>query len=122
MKKNFMLNNVTKKAVKMATGLSVAVNAMMMNPTVAFATTTPAPTTGHTGITQIDFGIGQLLTLFFGAISAIGLFVLGKAIIDFSGALPERDTGTMKQAALSFLGGLMMAAIGAIIAFLGFKI
>ena len=108
----------------MATGLAVAVNALMMKPTVAFAsasTPTPVPK-GQTGIATIDFGIGQLLSLFFGAISVVGLFVLGKGIIDFAGALPDRDTGSMKQAALEFLSGLLMASIGASIACLGLKI
>jgi len=122
MKKNILLNNVTKKVAKATTGLAIAASAFLTNPTVAFATTTPAPapSTGQTGIDTIDFGLGKLLGIFFGGISAIGLFVLGKAVIDFAGALPDRDTGTMKQATLSFLGGLMMAAIGGIIAFLGF--
>lgn len=122
MKKNFMLSNVTKKVARVATGIAIAANTLLTNPTVAFATTTPAPapSTGQTGIDTIDFGLGKLLGIFFGGISAIGLFVLGKAVIDFSGALPDRDTGTMKQATLAFLGGLMMAAIGGIISFLGF--
>lgn len=121
MKKNFMLSNVTKKVARAATGIAIAANTLLTNPTVAFARTTPAPSTGQTGIDTIDFGLGKLLGIFFGGISAIGLFVLGKAVIDFSGALPDRDTGTMKQAALAFLGGLMMAAIGGIISFLGFR-
>ena len=118
MKKNFTIPNVTKKAARVVTGLAIMANVIMSNPMVIFAATpTPAPT--GTGIAGIDFGLGQLLGLFFGLVSLGGVFYLGKGLLDFFSALPDRDTGSMKQGALEAIAGLGIASIGAVITFIG---
>ncbi|MBE5898256.1 MAG: hypothetical protein E7279_01485 [Lachnospiraceae bacterium] len=68
---------------------------------------------------EVITGLNNLKTLFMGAISIIGIIVLAKNIFDFASALQERDSQGMKTAGLGMAGGAIMAAIGAVLAFLG---
>ena len=82
-------------------------------------TPTQTTTTG-TGIAQIDFGISQLIGLSLAVVSGYGILLLIKNGVEFFSALSDRDAGTMKQAGLGMLSGFGIAAIGAVLSFLGF--
>lgn len=121
------LKNITCKIKKVVSGLALTVAVMMSKVSVAYAATpTPAPTgnaTGgntQTGVQSIDFGIGQLIGLVLGVVSAYGIINLIKAGVDFFSALGDRDVGSMKQSGLNMLSGLGIASIAGVLAFLGF--
>lgn len=65
--------------------------------------------------------IGKLIALFMGLATGYGVIILIRNGIDFFGALPERDTQTMKQAGLGMLGGFCTASLGAVLTYLGIK-
>ena len=73
-----------------------------------------------TGIAQVDNGMNKLKLLGIGLVSAIGIIVLIKGGLDLGTALKDRDSSGMGTAAGEIAGGIVMCAIGAVIAFLGF--
>ena len=120
MKKIFLatINTMKDKISKVFFGAALAVNLVMHNTKTAYAAVGPVLT--KTGIAEIDNPVGKLIGLVLGLVSAYGLIVLGKNLMEFFSALPERDTSSMKQAGLGAVSGFGIAAIGGVLSFLGF--
>lgn len=76
-------------------------------------------TTG-TGAEQIDAGLKVVKTLGIGICSAIGVVALVKGGIDFASGISQRDQSGIVTGGLEIGGGLIMAAIGAVIGLFGF--
>lgn len=63
--------------------------------------------------------LNGLKTLVFAVISVVGAIIFALNLMQFSGALKDRETSTMQQAGLGMAGGALMCAIGAVMTFLG---
>lgn len=85
---------------------------------MAFAT--PFTAFASTGVSTVDTAMNNLKILAIGIVSTIGVLVLVKGGMDLGSAFKERDSSGMSTAAGELIGGFIMAAIGAVIAFLGF--
>lgn len=91
---------------------SIMINAMSIN---VFADA-DATQTGTDSILQ---PVKILQTLFFGIIALVGLFLIGKGILELSTAIPQRDSTSIKEAALTIIGGILAAGISAALSFMG---
>lgn len=74
----------------------------------------------NTGVAEVDNGLRSIKTLGIGIVGGIGVIVLIKGGMDLGSALKDRDTSGMAQAGGELAGGLVMAAIGTVIGFLGY--
>lgn len=86
----------------------------------SFLLTTPMNVFATTGIGQVDNAIAKTKLLGIGIVSAIGIIVLIKGGLDLGSAFKDRDTSGMATAGGEMIGGFIMAAIGPVLAFLGF--
>lgn len=91
---------------------SIMINAMSIN---VFADDDAA----QTGTDSILQPVKILQTLFFGIIALVGLFLIGKGILELSTAIPQRDSTSIKEAALTIIGGILAAGISAVLSFMG---
>lgn len=60
-------------------------------------------------------------TLVLAGISAIGVIIIAVNVMHLSSAIKERDSSSVQTALLGMFGGFIMAAIGVVLAFLGFS-
>lgn len=73
---------------------------------------------------SVDAVINPLImvkTLVLAGVSAIGIIIIAVNVTHLSSALKDRDSSTVQTALLGIFGGFIMAAIGAVLAFLGFQ-
>lgn len=63
----------------------------------------------------------NLKTLVISVIGAVGLIVIAKNVMEFGSAYQSNDSAGMNSALKGFVGGLLMAGISAVLAFLGFS-
>ena len=60
-------------------------------------------------------------TLLLAGMSVIGVIIIAVNVMHLSSALKDRDSSTVQTALLGMLGGFIMAAISAVLAFIGFQ-
>lgn len=72
------------------------------------------------GIDQVTKPIDQLKTLFIAVGSGIGVIFVIKSIIELGTAFSQQDMPSIRMALLGLIGGAMIAAVGALLAFFGF--
>lgn len=72
-----------------------------------------------TGADSILQPVKILQTLFFGIIALVGLFLIGKGILELATAIPQRDSTSIKEACLTIIGGILAAGISAVLSFMG---
>lgn len=72
------------------------------------------------GMDSVTKPIDQLRTLFIAIASGIGIIMIVKNIIELGTAISQQDSASMRMALLGLVGGAMIAAAGALLAFLGF--
>lgn len=94
--------------------------AAVLATTQYFAMTMATRAYAGTGVAEVDNGLNAIKTLGIGIVGGIGVIVLIKGGMDLGSALKDRDTSGMAQAGGELAGGLVMAAIGTVIGFLGF--
>ncbi len=72
-----------------------------------------------TGTDAILQPVKMLQTLFFAIIAAVGMFLIGKGILELTTAIPQRDSTAIKEAVLYIVGGVIAAGISSVLTFLG---
>lgn len=65
--------------------------------------------------------LNMVKALVLAGMSVIGVIIIAVNVMHLSSALKDRDSSTVQTALLGILGGLIMAAISAVLAFIGFS-
>lgn len=102
------LKNTLKNTLPVLTGTAACI---LTNTSIALA---------DTGVGQVDAGLNSIKTMAIGVCSVIGVVGVVKGGITFSSGLSQRDQSGIVTGGLELAGGFIMAAIGAVIAFMGF--
>lgn len=77
------------------------------------------PVLASGGDTTILAPLNNLKTLFTSVVAAIGGIVVVKNIMELSSALQNQDTSAITSGLKGFVGGLLMALVGALLTYLG---
>ncbi len=72
------------------------------------------------GVSEVLSPINNLKTLVLSIIGAVGVIVLAKNVMEFAQAYQQQDSSSMNSALKGIVAGLIMAAISAVMTFLGF--
>lgn len=72
------------------------------------------------GVSEVLNPINNLKTLVLSIIGAVGVIVLAKNVMEFAQAYQQQDSSSMNSALKGIVAGLIMAAISAVMTFLGF--
>ncbi len=72
------------------------------------------------GVSEVLNPINNLKTLVLSIIGAVGVIILAKNVMEFAQAYQQQDSSTMNSALKGIVAGLIMAAISAVMTFLGF--
>lgn len=72
------------------------------------------------GTSTITQPLDNLKTLVIAIIGAVGVIILAKNVMEFAQAYQQQDSSTMNSALKGIVAGIMMAAISAVLTFLGF--
>lgn len=99
--------------------LKVIITAIMIN---VMSVNVFAASVMATGADSILQPVKLLQTLFFGIIALVGLFLIGKGILELSTAIPQRDSTSIKEATLTIIGGVLAAGISAVLGFIGIAV
>lgn len=96
--------------------LRVIITAIMINVMSVNVFATGIMATGTDSILQ---PVKILQTLFFAIIGLVGLFLIGKGVLELSTAIPQRDSTSIKEAILIIIGGILAAGMPVLLKFLG---
>ncbi len=72
------------------------------------------------GTSVVTQPLDNLKTLVIAVIGAVGVIILAKNVMEFAQAYQQQDSSTMNSALKGIVAGIMMAAISAVLTFLGF--
>lgn len=73
-----------------------------------------------TGVAEVDTGMNVIKTLAIGVCSVVGIIGIVKGGMTFSSGISQRDQSGIVSGGLELAGGLIMGAIGTVIALMGF--
>lgn len=105
----------SKKFINLKNTLPVVAGAasyVLTNTNVALA--------DGTGVAEVDAGMLVIKTLAIGVCSVVGIIGIVKGGMTFSSGISQRDQSGIVTGGLELAGGLIMAAIGAIIGLMGY--
>lgn len=71
------------------------------------------------GVDSVTQPLTNLKTLVISIISAVGVIILAKNVMEFATAYQQQDSASMNSAIKGIVAGLIMAAISSVLAFLG---
>lgn len=103
--------NKKDTVTRVAAGIGGAASMVATNAMSVFAST---------GVSEIDTGMNGIKTIAIGIVSIIGIVALVKGAMDLGTGISQRDNSGITTGAGEIAGGLVMAAVGAVIAFLGY--
>lgn len=75
----------------------------------------------NAGVEAVLNPLNMVKVLVLAGISTIGVIIIAVNAMHLSSAIKERDSSSVQTALLGMFGGFIMAAIGAVLAFLGFQ-
>lgn len=101
--------------------------AAIANSVFFSGTTTLMTATAESGATDVNElgpvqALKNLASLLMAIVSLIGIIIIVKNIMELGPAIQQQDSGTVNNAIKGIVGGAIMAGVGIILAFLGFKI
>ena len=105
-----------RKVVRKITGMIASaayITIAMCSPALASET--------NASVDAVLKPLNMVKTLVLSGVSVIGVIIIAVNAMHLSSALKDRDSSTVQTALLGIFGGLIMAAIGAVLAFLGFQ-
>lgn len=70
-------------------------------------------------VDSVTAPLTNLKTLVLSIIAAVGVIILAKNVMEFAQAYQQQDSSTMNSAIKGIVAGLIMAAISAVLTFLG---
>lgn len=111
MKKNF---SKIKNRICSTAGATAGVVSMTL------ANTMSVYASSSTGVAAVDNGMKIVKIVAIGVVSTIGVIILAKGGMDLGSSISQRDNNGIATAAAEIAGGLIMAAIGALIGLFGF--
>lgn len=82
--------------------------------------TVPMTVMAASGTSAVTQPLDNLKTLVIAVIGAVGVIILAKNVMEFAQAYQQQDSSTMNSALKGIVAGVMMAAISAVLTFLGF--